>query len=188
MEYAFLADFDLLRDTRQDIRTRPWSTPAARQAMDGYFKLLRAEEEIMRLNIEIPRFLTFMRDEDAYLDSKGKEVGLTDPALAYQIYVQRNSINRFTLGHVKTLNIIGQLPGFSGSLSCGVHIMDPLPTPTPPSLSLHQKPSEETTFEDDPVDVEADLEEEQAGEDEEQAVMGAYYSILECAYDGESVT
>ena len=96
VECAFLADFDLLRDTRQDIRTRPWSTPATRLAMDSYFKLLCAEEEIIRLNIEIPRFLTFMRDEDAYLASKGEEVGLTDPGIAYQIYLQHVCINHFT--------------------------------------------------------------------------------------------
>lgn len=96
VEYAFLADFDLLRDTRQDIRTCPWSTPAVRQAMDGYFKLLCAKEEITCLNIEIPQFITFMCDEDAYLDSKSQEVGLTDPGLAYKINLQRNSINRYT--------------------------------------------------------------------------------------------
>jgi hypothetical protein len=179
VEYAFLADFDLLRDARQDIRDRPWSTPAARQAMDSYFKLLRAEEEISRLNVEIPRFLTFMRDEDSYLRSKENEVHLTDPAIAYQIHLQRNSINRFTPSHVKTLNEIGQLPGFSGSLSCGAHIVEPS-IPAPPSLSqLPKLPS----FEDDKVDGEADLEEEQAGEDEDQAVMGAYCSILEFSYD-----
>ena len=53
VEYAFLADFDLLRDTRQDIRKRPWATPAARLTMDSYFKILRAKEEIVRLNVEI---------------------------------------------------------------------------------------------------------------------------------------
>lgn len=37
VEYAFLSDFDLLRDTRQDIRSRPWATPAARLAMDQSF-------------------------------------------------------------------------------------------------------------------------------------------------------
>jgi hypothetical protein len=182
VEYAFLADFDLLRDTRQDIRTRPWSTPAARQAMDGYFKLLRAEEEIFRLNIEIPQFITFMRDEDVHLGSKSKEVGLTDPGLAYQINLQRKNINRYTPGHIKTLNEVGQLPGFSGSLSCGVHTLVPS-TLAPPSLSPPPIPSEGTTFEDDQVDGEVDLEEEQAGEDEEQVVMGAFCSILEFAYD-----
>jgi len=34
----FLADFDLLRDARQDISQRPWATPAGRLAMDLYFK------------------------------------------------------------------------------------------------------------------------------------------------------
>lgn len=182
VEYAFLADFDLLRDTRQDIRTRPWSTPAARLAIDSYFKLLRAEEEIIRLNVEIPRFLTFMRDEDAYLASKGEEVGLTDPGLAYQIHLQRNSINRFTPCHVKTLNDVGRLQGFNGSLTCGVHIVEPSAPPLP-SLSPLLKPTEQATFEDDHVDIEAELEEEQAGEDEEQVVMGAYCSILEFTYD-----
>ena len=27
IEYAFLADFDLLRNARQDISHRPWATP-----------------------------------------------------------------------------------------------------------------------------------------------------------------
>lgn len=182
MEYAFLADFDLLRDTRQDVRTRPWSTPAARQAMDAYFKLLRADEEILRLNVEIPRFLTFIRDEDTYLVSKEKEVALTDPALAYQIRLLHNSFNRFTPSHIKTLNVIGQLLGFSGSLSFGVHIQEPY-IPAPASLSPLSKPSKETGFEEHVVDVEADLEEEQAGEDEDQTIMGAYCTILEFAYD-----
>jgi hypothetical protein len=182
VEYGFLADFDLLRDTRQDIRARPWSTPAARQAMDGYFKLLRADEEILRLNVEIPRFLTFIRDEDTYLVSKGKEVALTDPALAYQIHLLHNSFNRFTPSHIKTLKAIGQLPGFSGSLSFGVHIQEPY-IPAPPSLSPPLSPSEETAFEEHVVDVEEDLEEEQAGEDEDQTIMGAYCTILEFAYE-----
>ena len=50
-------------------------------------------------------------------------------------------------------------------------------------LSLPPIPSEESTFADDQVDGEVDLEEEQAGEDEEQVVMGAFCSILEFAYD-----
>ena len=182
VEYAFLADFDLLRDARQDIRSRPWATPAARQAMDGYFKLLRAEEEIMRLNVEIWRFLTFMRDEDAELSSKEMEVGLTDPALAYQIRVQRSHITRFTPRHLKNIHDIGQLPGFSGNLSCGVHLAEPS-HPTPVLLSLPLNTPIEVMVEDGQIDVEADLEEEQAGKDEEQAVMSAYYSILEFTCD-----
>jgi hypothetical protein len=53
VESAFLADFDL-RDAHQDIHDRPWAAPACCLAMDQYFKLEHAHEEIQRLNIEIP--------------------------------------------------------------------------------------------------------------------------------------
>ncbi|KAJ7722863.1 hypothetical protein B0H14DRAFT_2642048 [Mycena olivaceomarginata] len=35
---AFLAEFDLLREGREDIRTEPWALPAGRAAMDQHFK------------------------------------------------------------------------------------------------------------------------------------------------------
>ena len=39
IEYAFLADFDLLQDTREDISQHPWAHPTARFALDTYFKM-----------------------------------------------------------------------------------------------------------------------------------------------------
>ncbi|THU84381.1 hypothetical protein K435DRAFT_589530, partial [Dendrothele bispora CBS 962.96] len=60
VECTFLSDFDLLRDTREDIRERPWSRPRERKAMDRYFKILRAREEIKRLNVEIRCVATFL--------------------------------------------------------------------------------------------------------------------------------
>ena len=53
VEYAFLSDFDLLHDARQEIQHCPWAAPAGRFALDAHFKLERAHEEIVRLNIEI---------------------------------------------------------------------------------------------------------------------------------------
>jgi hypothetical protein len=53
VEYAFLADFDILRDTRAEVQAKTWTRPAYRLAMDRYFKILRAREEIKRLNVEI---------------------------------------------------------------------------------------------------------------------------------------
>jgi hypothetical protein len=54
VEYVFLADFDILRDTRAEVQSKPWTRPAYRLAMDHYFKILRAREEIKCLNVEIP--------------------------------------------------------------------------------------------------------------------------------------
>src|ERR1700722_6349417 len=64
VNYAFLSEFDLLRDARQDIRDRPWSCPTGRMAMDLYFKIQRANEEIDRLNVEIQRLITYIQDEN----------------------------------------------------------------------------------------------------------------------------
>jgi len=66
VEYAFLADFDLLRDMRQNIQDRLWASPAAHLATDTHFKILCAHKEIERLNIEIHRVATHLRDEDLY--------------------------------------------------------------------------------------------------------------------------
>jgi hypothetical protein len=60
LKAATVADFDLLRDTRTDIRSLPWTEPSRREAMSYYFGIKRAHEEIIRLNVEITRLLTFM--------------------------------------------------------------------------------------------------------------------------------
>ncbi|KAJ7784074.1 hypothetical protein B0H14DRAFT_3095688 [Mycena olivaceomarginata] len=73
VEYTFLADFDILRDTRDEVQSRPWTRPAYRLAMDSYFKLCRAREEIQRLNIEIRRVVTWIRGrEPLYRERRGR--------------------------------------------------------------------------------------------------------------------
>jgi hypothetical protein len=59
VEYAFLSDFDLLHEAHQDICRKSWATLAACLAIDQAFKLKRAEEEVARLNIEIPRLAMY---------------------------------------------------------------------------------------------------------------------------------
>ncbi|KAJ7206977.1 hypothetical protein C8J57DRAFT_1099457, partial [Mycena rebaudengoi] len=58
-----LAEFDLLRDTRQDVRKLAWTQPARREAAVLYFGIKSAKEEILRLNVEIRRLITHMVDE-----------------------------------------------------------------------------------------------------------------------------
>ena len=89
VEYAFLVDFDLLHESHQDVRDRPWSKPAFRVLIDKYFKLERAQEEIQRLNIEIRRVITYIRDEDTFLRLKESELKETDPVMAHHIQRHR---------------------------------------------------------------------------------------------------
>jgi hypothetical protein len=46
IDYAFLADFDILQDPTGNATIRAWADPAARQVLDSYHKLKRAKEEI----------------------------------------------------------------------------------------------------------------------------------------------
>jgi hypothetical protein len=111
VEYSFLSDFDLLRDTRQDICSRPWAT----LAMDQAFKLQRAKEEIKRLDIEIRQFATYLRDEDAYLRLKESTIALSNPALANQVAIHRMERGRYNVYHTDILRKIYLLKGFTGT-------------------------------------------------------------------------
>ncbi|KAI6103172.1 hypothetical protein EDD16DRAFT_1454529, partial [Pisolithus croceorrhizus] len=51
----------------EDISQHPWASPATWAAMDQYFKVCCAEEEIKHLNIEVHHIITYLCDEDCYL-------------------------------------------------------------------------------------------------------------------------
>ncbi|KAJ7089281.1 hypothetical protein B0H15DRAFT_922742 [Mycena belliarum] len=122
VDYTFLSDFDLLRLARTDIVSEGWAQPAGREAMDQYFKLLRADEEIRRLNVEIPRFVTYMRDEERFLRREARRIFREDPALAHQVTLYRMRQGRFNDGHRHRLIGLSKTPGFSGSILPGVAV------------------------------------------------------------------
>ncbi|KAJ7880727.1 hypothetical protein B0H14DRAFT_2566126 [Mycena olivaceomarginata] len=132
VEYAFLADFDILRDTCTEIQSKPWTRLAYRLAMDCYFKILHAREEIKRLNVEIPRVVTWIRDENRFLrkmerilsDGEGKSdvEKETDGYMAVQVRLYRQQRGHFDAGHLKRFHELARMPGFTGSLRCGVAV------------------------------------------------------------------
>ncbi|THU80237.1 hypothetical protein K435DRAFT_823707 [Dendrothele bispora CBS 962.96] len=141
VECTFLSDFDLLRDTREDIRDRPWSRPRERKAMDRYFKILRAREEIKRLNIEIRRVATFLQDEDVFLQRHETELAADNPALSHQIQLYRRRRGRYNANLWSRLIKVTKLPGFTGTLLRGAE-----KSPFVPSL---HNPTVEAAEDDD---------------------------------------
>jgi len=119
VQYAFLADFDLLRETREDVRERAWARPAARVAMDQHFRIIRAEEEIARLNIEICRVITHLHDEEKFLHAHEDNLRPRDSALAHQLRCYRLQRGRFNALHQERFRQLGSMPGFTGSLEPG---------------------------------------------------------------------
>ena len=122
VEYVFLADFDLLSDTRSDVRLKEWAKPASRVLLDQHFKMERAREEIARLNVEIPRLTTYIRDEEAFLLQQENLLSASNAPLSRQLRVCRLKLIRCNDLHIRRLNKLASLPSFSGSIEPGISI------------------------------------------------------------------
>ena len=85
LDYVFVAEFDLLRDSRCSVQDQPWARPAAREATACFFKLKRSQEEIVRLRVEIARLLVFIEDADAHSREVLAHLADVSPALAVQL-------------------------------------------------------------------------------------------------------
>ncbi|KAG1763541.1 hypothetical protein EDD22DRAFT_979344 [Suillus occidentalis] len=104
----------------EDVSQHAWATPTGCLAMDTYFKMQRAQEEVNQLNIEVKRMVTYLRDEDSYLRKCENQLRPIYPALAHQVGIHRNIRAHFTEHHLRRLLGISKLLGFTGSLSPGV--------------------------------------------------------------------
>jgi hypothetical protein len=115
VEYTTIAEFELLRSgAHEDIRNRDWADSRNREAGVCHLRLLRAREEIQRLNIEVRRLATWISDENHVLEAAVKETALSTPLLSAAIHafaMRQKHIN----GTISiALQRIYSLPGFSG--------------------------------------------------------------------------
>lgn len=130
-----LADFDVLRDTRTDIRSFPWAQPARREAMTLHFGVQRAREEITRLNVEIRRLLTFMIDNHVDFYRAVSSTLVTNPSLAHELSCRWEHRTQIHAAVTRRLRLTSRLKGFTGSLLPGSregrnpHLNDNVPLP-----------------------------------------------------------
>lgn len=90
---------------------KPWSVPANHEVANKYFKVLRAHEEIHRLNIEIRRLDAWTTHEDEVFKSA---MDSADPHLAAEIhrcYAEWRCVNHL---HRIRISSIYCLEGYSG--------------------------------------------------------------------------
>ncbi|KAF9071254.1 hypothetical protein BDP27DRAFT_1419288 [Rhodocollybia butyracea] len=114
VEHAFLSEFDILRDTRQDVWEKVWASPANCVLMTQFFKFVDAEMELHRVHQEIRQLLTHMQDESDELRAKENELKASNPTLALQIKKLRMEHGRFKSIQYKRLHLITLLRGFDG--------------------------------------------------------------------------
>ena len=119
MDATTLADFDLLRDSRQDIREQPWTQPSRREAMNLYFGIKRANEEILQLNVEIRRLVTFMINDHHDFHRAISANIITNPALAHELSCQWEYRHRIHSRIAFQLHQTSRLRGFTGTLLPG---------------------------------------------------------------------
>ncbi|KAJ7585883.1 hypothetical protein C8J56DRAFT_787886 [Mycena floridula] len=185
IECAFLSEFDMLRDSRQDIREKPWAKPAGRSLQAQHYKILRAREEIIRCNIEITRLWTHMADEKAMLEAREQELSATNPALAYQVRQHRLERGRCDAIHIKRLTKLAKDPRFTGALTIGKRCEPPVPGVVPASPSTEQP----MTAEGDTADLELSdndddgLTDADASGDDDDEVLEWWVDLMDIATD-----
>ncbi|KAI5988029.1 hypothetical protein EDD15DRAFT_2173014 [Pisolithus albus] len=97
VEYAFLANFDLLQDMHEDISKCPWAHPSARFALDTYFKI--CAEPRRRSNAltskSVKSSLIYMHDEERFLRMCKEKINTVHPTPAHQVSQCRSVIMHY---------------------------------------------------------------------------------------------
>lgn len=122
LDFVYIGQFDLLRSSRRNLTSKPWTRPAEREALTSYYKLQRAQEEIKRLNVEIRRLLTYIHDHRLQVEQILADMKISDPHLAHQLernFKARRALDRVHLSRFKKLVKSG---GFTGSCVLGLRI------------------------------------------------------------------
>jgi hypothetical protein len=182
-----LAEFDLLHEGRDDIRDEPWALPAGQVAIDQHFKMLRADKEIERLNLEIPRLLTYIADEQEFLVYHEEHLRKEGNAvLAHQAH--RLEYGRFDDLHRQRLNKLAKEPGFTASLARGISVSTERRVP----VGASEQHSGADVEMPDAIDTRArrpqnaDEEEEEEEQDNMDAIAEAFENIVRIAHDVEA--
>lgn len=122
ISYTTLGEFDLLRAPRQSIHEKVWAKPRYREALQTYYKIRCAEKEITRLNVEIKRLRTFIRDEEEDYTAAIVRADAEHPTLAAELrhrWAARSAVNT---EHLRQLDKISCLRGYTGSGECGTRV------------------------------------------------------------------
>lgn len=122
LNHVYIGQFDLLRDSWNEVLGKPWAQPAEREAATAYFKLARAREEINRVNVEARRLRTFIEDEEEDLLWHVERLQATNPALSYQLRKRRTSLVAVNHIHRRRLTALEGLEGYSGIPTRGVRV------------------------------------------------------------------
>ncbi|EUC55579.1 hypothetical protein RSOL_123660, partial [Rhizoctonia solani AG-3 Rhs1AP] len=124
MDLTKVADFRLLWECREEILTQKWTIPAIREATTHALRVDRAREEIMRVQVEVRRLETWMRDEVYHLTDTLRRLETQNSLLAHALRPQLEyqlRVNSITDTYIQRIK---KHPQFEGEPDCGVRKLD----------------------------------------------------------------
>lgn len=167
-EYGHLSEFEILREScREDVTQKSWAQEGNREMTVSQLRLARAQEEIVRLDVEIQRTLAFMADdlkarERVIIDlqSENRNLGM--------VVESETEVLRSVYSKVRVdLSKLYGLEGYSSALRVGVAV-DPLPKSiSEPTISVVAHSSSALG-----------LEEEDIMGDESDETIQAHYALM----------
>ncbi|KAI0310482.1 hypothetical protein OF83DRAFT_1070468 [Amylostereum chailletii] len=113
-DMVWLGEFDLLKESRQEILSKDWAILKNREMATKYFKTLRAKEELVRCNVEASRLQAWIDHEDRELITKASELQGIDPRMS--VHFQRLASQRRILNdrHRSRLQKLYKMPEYTG--------------------------------------------------------------------------
>ncbi|KAA1471648.1 hypothetical protein DENSPDRAFT_880660 [Dentipellis sp. KUC8613] len=113
--YGSLAEFELLHDSRSDVQKEPWADRTNREAASLSFKIERANEERVRLNVEISRLVDSMRSEESHLEACIAKLRADKSPLTTQVVGILAHRRRQNDVHRKRIQQAYRLPCYTGT-------------------------------------------------------------------------
>lgn len=134
-EHTYLANFDFLKHSERGALDADWSRPVNRCCVAACQKIQRAKEEIDRLNVEICRVRTYIRDKEAFLSGHYERLRSSNPVLARTLLTCLELTIQANQRISQDLDSISALKGFTGQTNCGVHVKAELKAVATPPVS-----------------------------------------------------
>jgi hypothetical protein len=118
-DHAYLANFDFLKYSEHGAQDAEWSRPVNRRCVEVWQKIERAKEEVVRLNVEIRRVRTHIRDEEEFLSRRYDAIKTLQPDLAHALLTRMRLTVRMNERIRRDIEAISKLKGFTGDLGFG---------------------------------------------------------------------
>lgn len=119
--YQFLEEFKLLQHTHNDLKDKRWANSGVRATVKLVRRIRRAREEITRLNVEVRRTHTAIRDEDVFFSQLlvSLDTAHVLRGAVARFVRRRRLINMQILARIRQIYM---LPGFTGTPMLGIRL------------------------------------------------------------------